>query len=43
LSPGSLIGRDALIFPGTHWRGVLAARQVAKFRHPVDITARRDI
>lgn len=43
LSPGSVIGRDALVFPGTQWRGVLPARHVAKFRQPLDILPRRDI
>lgn len=37
LSPGSIIGRNAVIFPGTQWRGVLKAGHVAKFRLPLDI------
>jgi NDP-sugar pyrophosphorylase family protein len=30
LSPGSVIGRDAIIYPGTSWRGVLPANSIAK-------------
>jgi len=37
LSPGSIIGRKSVIFPGTQWRGVLPAGHVAKTRQPLDI------
>jgi NDP-sugar pyrophosphorylase family protein len=30
LSPGSIIGRDSIIYPGTSWRGVLAEKSIAK-------------
>ena len=30
LSPGSIIGRDTIIYPGTSWRGVLPANSIAK-------------
>ena len=30
LSPGSIIGRDTIIYPGTSWRGVLASNSIAK-------------
>ena len=30
LSPGSIIGRDSIIYPGTSWRGVLAENAIAK-------------
>ena len=30
LSPGSIIGRDTIIYPGTSWRGVLEANSIAK-------------
>jgi len=30
LSPGSIIGRDSIIYPGTSWRGVLPANSIAK-------------
>ncbi|MCB1231543.1 MAG: UDP-N-acetylglucosamine diphosphorylase [Verrucomicrobiae bacterium] len=35
LSPGTLLGRDGLVYPGTHWRGVLADGHIA--RHPQDL------
>lgn len=40
LSPGSLIGRDAGIYPGTHWRGVLPANSIARHPQPLEITSR---
>ncbi|MEI6323071.1 MAG: UDP-N-acetylglucosamine diphosphorylase [bacterium] len=30
LSPGSIIGRDSIIYPGTSWRGVLPENSIAK-------------
>ena len=30
LSPGSIIGRDSIIYPGTSWRGVLLESSIAK-------------
>jgi NDP-sugar pyrophosphorylase family protein len=30
LSPGSVIGRDSIIYPGTSWRGVLPSSSIAK-------------
>ncbi len=41
LNPGSVIGRDALVYPNTNWRGVLAAQHIAKNRASVEVTARR--
>ncbi len=42
LSPGSLIGRGAIVYPGTLWRGVLEDRKIAKTRQSVEIVPRRD-
>ncbi len=42
LSPGSIIGRDTIVYPGSQWRGVLAERHIAKHRQAFDIVARRD-
>jgi len=42
LSPGSVIGRRSLIYPGTQWRGVLPENQIARLRQQVDIIPRRD-
>ena len=41
LSPGSIIGRCSLIYPGTQWRGVLAANSIARLRQQIDIIHRR--
>lgn len=41
LSPGSLIGRRAIVYPGSQWRGVLAGDHIAKTRQQFDIVARR--
>lgn len=41
LSPGSLIGRDAIVYPGTQWRGVLPAGHIAKLRQEFSIVKRR--
>ncbi len=30
LSPGSIIGRDSILYPGTSWRGVLPESSIAK-------------
>ena len=30
LSPGSIIGRDTILYPGTSWRGVLPANSIGK-------------
>lgn len=41
ISPGSLIGRDAIVYPGTQWRGVLGEGLIAKTRQPIEIVKRR--
>ena len=41
LSPGSLIGKGSVIYPGTQWRGVLAERQIVKSRPQYEILPRR--
>lgn len=41
LNPGSVIGRDSLVYPNTNWRGVLAPDHIAKNRAQVDVAARR--
>jgi NDP-sugar pyrophosphorylase family protein len=41
LNPGTVIGRDALIYPNTNWRGVLPAKHIAKNRAQVEIAARK--
>ena len=41
LSPGSVIGRNAIVYPGTQWRGVLPESHIAKFRQAIEIVKRR--
>ncbi len=40
LNPGSIIGRNALVYPNTNWRGVLAANMIAKNKAAVEVVAR---
>jgi NDP-sugar pyrophosphorylase family protein len=40
LNPGSIIGRGAVVYPATNWRGVLAANMIAKNKALVEVTAR---
>jgi NDP-sugar pyrophosphorylase family protein len=41
LSPGSIIGRRSIVYPGTQWRGVLGENQIAKVRQQIEIVTRR--
>ena len=41
LNPGSIVGRNAVIYPCVNWRGVLAADSVAKNRATVEVSSRR--
>lgn len=41
LNPGSLLGRDCLLYPGTHWHGVLPARRIVKLRQDLVVAERR--
>jgi NDP-sugar pyrophosphorylase family protein len=41
LNPGTVIGREALVYPNMNWRGVLAAKHIAKNRASVEIVARK--
>lgn len=42
LNPGSILGREALVYPGVQWRGVLAARHVAKGAALPQVVKRHD-
>ena len=37
LNPGSIIGRGAVIYPCTNWRGILPANMIAKNKAPVEV------
>ena len=41
LSPGSIIGRRSIVYPGMQWRGVLGENQIAKVRQQIEIVTRR--
>ena len=41
LNPGSIVGRNAVIYPCVNWRGALPADSVAKNKAMVEIVARR--
>jgi NDP-sugar pyrophosphorylase family protein len=40
LNPGSIIGRNAVVYPCTNWRGVLAASAIAKHKPALEVVAR---
>jgi NDP-sugar pyrophosphorylase family protein len=40
LNPGSILGRDCLVYPNTNWRGVLPANSIAKNRASLEVVAR---
>jgi len=42
LSPGSLIGKHAIIYPCSQWRGILPSWHIAKLRQEVTMIQRRD-
>jgi UDP-N-acetylglucosamine diphosphorylase / glucose-1-phosphate thymidylyltransferase / UDP-N-acetylgalactosamine diphosphorylase / glucosamine-1-phosphate N-acetyltransferase / galactosamine-1-phosphate N-acetyltransferase len=42
LSPGSLIGRHSVVYPGCQWRGVLPAHSIAKVRQTMEIVSREN-
>ena len=41
LSPGSLIGRGTMLYPGTQWRGVAPAGSIVKLKQTLEIIAGR--
>src|SRR3989441_2922151 len=41
LSPGSIIGRRSVIYPGVQWRGILGENKIAKLKHALEIVERR--
>jgi len=42
LSPGSLVGRDCVLYPGTQWRGHLPSGHMVKTRTVQEIVPRRE-
>jgi NDP-sugar pyrophosphorylase family protein len=41
LNPGSIIGRNAVLYPNVLWRGVCAANSVVKLRQQHEVVTRR--
>ena len=41
LNPGSIVGRGAVIYPCTNWRGILPANRIAKNKSAVEVVERR--
>jgi NDP-sugar pyrophosphorylase family protein len=41
LNPGSILGREAVVYPNVFWRGVLPAGAIAKNKAAVEVAARR--
>jgi acetyltransferase-like isoleucine patch superfamily enzyme len=42
INPGSVLGRDCVIYPGVNFRGVLADRNVVKLRQDLSVLDRRE-
>jgi len=42
INPGSILGRDCLVYPGVNFRGVLPEHSVVKLRQELQILERRD-
>ena len=42
LSPGSVLGRDCIIYPLTSWQGILQSRTIVKNHQPLQIVERRE-
>lgn len=43
LSPGSVIGRRCIMYPGSQWRGVAPENSILKYKQAFDVVARRDV
>lgn len=41
LNPGTILGRNAIVYPNVFWRGVLAANMIAKNKAEVEVVARK--
>ncbi len=43
INPGSLLGRDCIVYPGVNFRGVLPERSIVKLRQSTQLLERRDV
>jgi NDP-sugar pyrophosphorylase family protein len=41
LNPGSILGRGAIIYPNVFWRGILAAKSIAKNKSEIEVVSKR--
>jgi len=41
LNPGTIIGRNAIVYPNVNWRGILPANMIAKNKTEVEVVVRR--
>lgn len=41
ISPGSVIGRNSVIYPNVHWRSILPANMIVKNQAPFEVVVRR--
>ena len=41
LNPGSILGRDAVVYPNVFWRGILPANMIAKNKAEIEVVVKR--
>jgi UDP-N-acetylglucosamine diphosphorylase / glucose-1-phosphate thymidylyltransferase / UDP-N-acetylgalactosamine diphosphorylase / glucosamine-1-phosphate N-acetyltransferase / galactosamine-1-phosphate N-acetyltransferase len=41
VNPGSIVGRNSVIYPCTNWRGILPANMIAKNQSEIEVVVRR--
>jgi UDP-N-acetylglucosamine diphosphorylase / glucose-1-phosphate thymidylyltransferase / UDP-N-acetylgalactosamine diphosphorylase / glucosamine-1-phosphate N-acetyltransferase / galactosamine-1-phosphate N-acetyltransferase len=41
LNPGSILGRNAVIYANVNWRGILPANMIAKNKAQIEVVVRR--
>jgi len=41
LNPGTIIGRDSIVYPNTNWRGVLNENMIVKNRAEQEVVVRK--
>jgi UDP-N-acetylglucosamine diphosphorylase / glucose-1-phosphate thymidylyltransferase / UDP-N-acetylgalactosamine diphosphorylase / glucosamine-1-phosphate N-acetyltransferase / galactosamine-1-phosphate N-acetyltransferase len=41
LNPGSILGRDAIVYPNVFWRGILPANMIAKNKAEIEVVVKR--
>jgi NDP-sugar pyrophosphorylase family protein len=41
LNPGSILGRNAIVYPNVFWRGILPANMIAKNKAEIEVIVRR--